>query len=41
MKQLLILGSGTAGTMSANRLSRLLDLDPARFDLIPGEGERR
>ena len=40
MKKLLILGAGTAGTMVANRLSRLLDRDapkgePVQFGLLP------
>jgi sulfide:quinone oxidoreductase len=34
MKKLLILGAGTAGTMSANRLSKLLDLDEWQITLV-------
>jgi sulfide:quinone oxidoreductase len=34
MKNLLILGAGTAGTMVANRLSRLLDLDEWRITIV-------
>ena len=34
MKKLLILGAGTAGTMAANRLSRLLDLDHWKITLV-------
>jgi sulfide:quinone oxidoreductase len=34
MKQLLILGAGTAGTMSANRLSRLLDMEQWKITLV-------
>jgi sulfide:quinone oxidoreductase len=34
MKNLLILGAGTAGTMVANRMSRLLDLDEWRITLV-------
>ena len=34
MKKLLILGAGTAGTMVANRLSRLLDLDDWRITIV-------
>lgn len=34
MKKLLILGAGTAGTMTANRLSRLLDLNEWKITLI-------
>lgn len=34
MKKLLILGAGTAGTMVANRMSRLLDADDWRITLV-------
>jgi len=34
MKKLLILGAGTAGTMVANRLSRLLDSDEWRITIV-------
>lgn len=34
MKQLLILGAGTAGTMAANRLARILDLESWRITLV-------
>jgi sulfide:quinone oxidoreductase len=34
MKKLLILGAGTAGTMAANRLSRLLDQDEWKITLV-------
>src|SRR6187200_1019258 len=34
MKKLLILGAGTAGTMAANRLSRLLDLSEWKITLV-------
>jgi sulfide:quinone oxidoreductase len=34
MKKLLILGAGTAGTMVANRLSRLLDLDAWSITMV-------
>lgn len=34
MKKLLILGAGTAGTMVANRLSRMLDLDEWRITIV-------
>ncbi len=34
MKQLLILGAGTAGTMVANRLNRLLDHDEWRITIV-------
>lgn len=34
MKNLLILGAGTAGTMVANRLSRLLDLEEWRITIV-------
>jgi sulfide:quinone oxidoreductase len=34
MKQLLILGAGTAGTMVANRLSRLLDRDEWKITIV-------
>ena len=34
MKKLLILGAGTAGTMVANRLSRLLDRDEWHITLV-------
>ncbi len=34
MKQLLILGAGTAGTMVANRLRRLLDLDEWKITIV-------
>lgn len=34
MKKLLILGAGTAGTMVANRMSRLLDTDEWRITII-------
>lgn len=34
MKKLLILGAGTAGTMVANRLSNLLDLDEWRITIV-------
>ncbi|MCX6049219.1 MAG: FAD-dependent oxidoreductase, partial [Chloroflexi bacterium] len=34
MKKLLILGAGTAGTMVANRLSRLLDQDEWRITMV-------
>jgi sulfide:quinone oxidoreductase len=34
MKSLLILGGGTAGTMVANRMSRLLDLDEWRITIV-------
>ena len=34
MKKLLILGAGTAGTMAANRLSRLLDHDDWRITIV-------
>ena len=34
MKKLLILGAGTAGTMVANRLNRLLDMDDWQITLI-------
>jgi sulfide:quinone oxidoreductase len=34
MKHLLILGAGTAGTMAANRLSRLLDLSEWKITLV-------
>ena len=34
MKKILILGAGTAGTMVANRLSNLLDLDEWRITIV-------
>nr|MCW1968997.1 NAD(P)/FAD-dependent oxidoreductase [Anaerolineae bacterium] len=34
MKKLLILGAGTAGTMAANRLSHLLDLDEWQITVV-------
>jgi len=34
MKKLLILGAGTAGTMVANRLSRMLDMDEWRITIV-------
>ena len=34
MKKLLILGAGTAGTMVANRLSRMLDMDEWRITMV-------
>src|SRR5512143_3068993 len=34
MKKLLILGSGTAGTMVANRLARLLDCDDWHITMV-------
>jgi sulfide:quinone oxidoreductase len=34
MKKLLILGAGTAGTMVANRLSKLLDLDEWQVTMV-------
>jgi sulfide:quinone oxidoreductase len=34
MKKLLILGAGTAGTMVANRMSRLLDLDEWQITIV-------
>ncbi|HEX9118414.1 MAG TPA: FAD/NAD(P)-binding oxidoreductase [Anaerolineae bacterium] len=34
MKQLLILGAGTAGTMAANRLNRMLDRDEWQITLV-------
>ena len=34
MKKLLILGAGTAGTMVANRLSRLLELDEWQITIV-------
>ncbi|HVP21727.1 MAG TPA: FAD-dependent oxidoreductase, partial [Anaerolineaceae bacterium] len=34
MKKLLILGAGTAGTMAANRLNRLLNMDEWQITLI-------
>jgi sulfide:quinone oxidoreductase len=34
MKNLLVLGAGTAGTMVVNRLSRLLDLDEWRITIV-------
>jgi sulfide:quinone oxidoreductase len=34
MKKLLILGAGTAGTMAANRLSRLLDRDAWKITIV-------
>lgn len=34
MKKLVILGAGTAGTMAANRLSKLLDLDEWQMTLV-------
>ncbi len=34
MKKLLILGAGTAGTMVANRMARLLDPDEWRITLV-------
>ena len=34
MKKLLILGAGTAGTMVANRLSRMLDMDEWQITLV-------
>lgn len=34
MKKLLILGAGTAGTMAANRLSRLLDVNDWKITLV-------
>lgn len=37
MKKLLILGAGTAGTMVANRLSRLLDLNEWKITIVDQE----
>ncbi len=37
MKKLLILGAGTAGTMVANRLSRLLDMDAWTITIVDQE----
>lgn len=34
MKKLLILGAGTAGTMAANRLSRLMDMEEWSFTIV-------
>ena len=34
MKKLVILGAGTAGTMVANRLARLLDMDQWEMTLV-------
>jgi sulfide:quinone oxidoreductase len=34
MKQLLVLGAGTAGTMAANRLNRMLDRDQWKITLV-------
>jgi sulfide:quinone oxidoreductase len=34
MKRLLILGAGTAGTMVANRLNRLLDRDEWQITIV-------
>ncbi len=34
MKKLLILGAGTAGTMVANRLRRLLDRDDWQITIV-------
>jgi sulfide:quinone oxidoreductase len=34
MKKLLILGAGTAGTMAANRLSRMMDMDEWSFTIV-------
>ena len=34
MKKLLILGAGTAGTMAANRLSRVMDMEEWSFTIV-------